>query len=215
MGSLHCAGMCGPLVLMSPVAGNSRAAFIGSKLLYHAGRLTTYGVIGMLFGMIGESLAFAGFQRWVSLAVGALMLAALVVAVPLKSRLTRIPLFVKSLFGQFIHKRTYASIFALGATNGLLPCGLVYIAAAASIAAGNFAGAIVYMIFFGLGTLPILLSVSWLGHTQRILRAQSMQRLVPVTVAVVGVLLIVRSQPVSLLTHGAERVKCPACAESK
>jgi uncharacterized protein len=199
--------------MMTPVAGNSRAAFFGSKLVYHAGRLITYAMIGTLFGLIGESLVFAGVQRWLSLLVGSVMLLAIFIAGPLKSRLTKIPLFVKSLFGRFIHKRTYGSIFTLGATNGLLPCGLVYIAATSSIATGNIAGSVAYMVFFGLGTLPILLSISYVGRAHAFLKLPNLQKLVPATIALVGVLLIIRSQPISLLTHGSERAKCAACSK--
>src|SRR3954469_14309814 len=74
MGSLHCAGMCGPLVLMTPVVGHSRASRVASRVLYHLGRITTYALIGLLFGMIGKSIVFAGLQRWLSLVVGMLML---------------------------------------------------------------------------------------------------------------------------------------------
>lgn len=199
--------------MMTPVAGASRAAFLGSKLVYHAGRLTTYAVIGILFGLIGESLVFAGVQRWLSLLVGSVMLFALFIAGPLKSRFSKVPIFVKSLFGQFIHKRTYSSIFTLGATNGLLPCGLVYIAATSSIATGNIAGSIAYMLLFGLGTLPVLFSISYVGRAHSFLKLPNLQKLVPVTIALVGILLIIRSQPISLLTHGSERAKCAACSE--
>lgn len=212
MGSLHCAGMCGPLVLMTPVIGPSRPQFILSKLTYHAGRLTTYATIGAIFGLIGESLVFAGLQCWISLIVGTLMLLALFMAIPLKSRFTRVPLFIKSLFGQFLRKRTLASIFSLGATNGLLPCGLVYMAATASIATGNLIASVGYMLLFGLGTLPMLLAISCAGQGLALFKRQALQKLVPVSVAIIGLMLIIRSQPISLITQPSVQTKCAACA---
>src|SRR5215212_5062528 len=149
MGSLHCAGMCGPLILMTPVVGNTRSSFFASRALYHLGRITTYAAIGLLFGLVGKSIILAGFQRWLSFIVGVLMLLILLLAIPLKAQLTRIPLAIKNLFGKFLRQRTYTSIFALGATNGLLPCGLVYMAATASTAAGSISSSILYMLLFG------------------------------------------------------------------
>lgn len=210
MGSLHCAGMCGPLVLMTPVAGSTPADFFASRVTYHAGRLATYGIIGALFGFVGESIVFAGFQRWLSLIVGTLMILAVMIAVPLKARFTRIPIFIKSLFGKFLHRRSFTAVFALGATNGLLPCGLVYMAATASIATGRIGQSALYMILFGLGTLPTLLAISLAG--KQFQRLPSLQKLVPISVFAVAALLILRAQPLSLLREPSAKAACPACA---
>ena len=213
MGSLHCAGMCGPLVLMTPVIGPSGFAFLASKLAYHSGRLITYSLLGALFGLVGESLVFVGIQRWLSLIFGLLMLLAVVLTAPLKTQLTRIPIAIKSLFGKFIRNRTLPSIFALGALNGLLPCGLVYAAATASIVAGSLPASIAYMLLFGLGTLPMLLAISLTGRRLTLLNRPFVQKIAPITVALVGLIMILRSQPLSLFTNPAERTQCPACIE--
>jgi sulfite exporter TauE/SafE len=214
MGSLHCAGMCGPLVLMTPVVGNTRASIIASRLVYHSGRIASYSLIGLLFGLIGESIAFAGFQRWLSLIAGLLMFVAIALAVPLKRRLTTIPLFIKKTFGSFLRARSFPSIFALGATNGFLPCGLVYMAAVASIAAGGPARSVAYMLFFGLGTIPMLLGISMAGQRLNLASVPVLQKLAPLAVATVAILLIVRADPIALLRNGGGRVSCPACAKS-
>jgi hypothetical protein len=211
MGSLHCAGMCGPLVLMTPVTGKSRSAFFASKLAYHAGRLATYALLGAFFGLVGESLVFAGIQRWLSLLIGILMLLAIFFATPFKTRLTAIPMSIKKIFGKLIHSRTLLSIFALGATNGLLPCGLVYAAATASIAVGSLPASIAYMLLFGLGTLPMLLAISLMGQRLPLLNRPFVQKLVPITVALVGLIMILRSQPLALFANPAERTQCPVC----
>jgi sulfite exporter TauE/SafE len=73
VGSLHCGVMCGPLVLAV-----SRASRVGAtQLAYHTGRIATYCSIGLVLGALGSTLAFAGFQRWLSIAAGVLILAAL------------------------------------------------------------------------------------------------------------------------------------------
>ena len=82
-GSLHCAAMCGPLVLAVAAARrqsphNAGARFCGGDILpglaYHGGRLVTYGFLGAVSGLIGAAVVFAGFQRWISIAAGCLVL---------------------------------------------------------------------------------------------------------------------------------------------
>lgn len=204
--------MCGPLVLMSPVVGDSRASIAASRILYHVGRLTTYALIGLIFGLVGESLVLAGLQRWLSIIVGVLMLLILILAIPLKAQLTRAPLAIKSLFGRFLRQRSYRSIFALGAVNGLLPCGLVYMAATASIVAGSAIHAALYMFLFGLGTVPMLLAVSFAAVRLNFAKFPAMRKLTPIAVASVAILLIVRADPVSLLRGESGAAKCPMCA---
>ena len=82
-GSLHCAAMCGPLVLAVNAArrqdpASPRADFAAETLstifAYHGGRLVTYGILGAVSGLIGAAIVFAGFQRWISIAAGCLIL---------------------------------------------------------------------------------------------------------------------------------------------
>jgi sulfite exporter TauE/SafE len=193
-------------MLLTPVVGNSPASRIASRLLYHLGRISTYAMLGLVIGAIGESIIIAGLQRWLSLTAGVLML----VVVLFKSRLTRPPLFIKSLFGSFLHRRSYQSIFALGAINGLLPCGLVYMAASASLAEGGAIGSISYMLLFGLGTMPMLLAIAF-GARLAPARIPALQKLAPITVTIVALLLIVRGDPVALLYDSSAKVHCPSC----
>jgi uncharacterized protein len=210
MGSLHCAGMCGPLILMIPVVGSSRASHVMSRGFYHAGRISVYGAVGLLFGLIGESIALAGFQRWLSIITGTLMLAALLSVIPIKAKLWRMPLFLKKRFASSLQRRTFSSIFALGAINGLLPCGLVYMAATASVAAGGAIESILYMILFGAGTLPMLIGISFIGNRSGFLRVPTLQKLVPIAVAAVAIALILRGDPISLWAGGSKN-QCPVC----
>jgi sulfite exporter TauE/SafE len=212
MGSLHCAGMCGPLVLMTPVVGSTRQSFLASRLLYHAGRILIYMVIGVVFGLIGESIVFAGFQRWLSIAVGVSMILALFFGRFLKAKLWRIPALAKSLIGGSLRKNSYQSVFALGAANGLLPCGLVYMAATASAATGSARHAAFAMFLFGLGNVPMLLAISMAGKRFNFSARPWLQKLAPVAVAAVALLLILRSDPISLLQGAAGPAHCPACA---
>lgn len=193
-GSLHCAGMCGPLVLAMPVAPGKFAAQLTGKLAYNAGRITTYALLGLLFGTFGQMLGLAGFQRWVSIAAGAAILLSLL-ALPLRNatfRIARPVNWLKSALGRLLKVRSLPAQFSFGALNGLLPCGLVYVACAAAAATGDALVGVQYMALFGLGTLPMMLG---LGLAGRLLHRQfqfRLQKLVPVSLAVMASLLILR-----------------------
>ncbi len=190
----HCAGMCGPLALALPGGGGTRSTFFAGRLLYNFGRLITYALMGAAFGLLGRGFALAGLQRWVSLVVGAMILIGLIVsprfarAVPV----TRTVNWLKSALGTLLRRRALPSLFAIGLLNGLLPCGLVYAACAGAIATGNVLSGIQYMAAFGLGTLPMMLAISLAGQKLQFVLRFRLQRLIPVSLAIVGTLLFIR-----------------------
>lgn len=192
VGSLHCAGMCGPLAVAVPVVGDGPRARIVSRLLYNSGRVLTYAILGLVAGVIGRSFVLAGFQRWVSILSGVLIIAGLLVSLKWSAD-GMIGLGVvrlKRLFGRALQRRTHGSNIVLGLLNGLLPCGLVYVAATAAIGTGHMVSGALYMLAFGVGTLPMMvgLGLSFSGFNRR----GRWRHLVPASVALVGVLLILR-----------------------
>lgn len=192
VGSLHCAGMCGPLAIAVPVVGEGRRARIVSRLVYNAGRIATYGILGLLAGLVGKSFALAGFQRWVSVIAGGLIIVGLLISLrwPADGLIGGAVVKLKRLFARALQRRTHDANLSLGLLNGLLPCGLVYVAAAAAIGTGHIVTGALYMLAFGLGTLPMMLG---LGLSFNGLNWRSRWRhLVPASVAMVGVLLILR-----------------------
>jgi hypothetical protein len=194
LGGLHCAGMCGPLMLALPAAGGSRGRFIAGRLVYQLGRVATYGLLGVVFGLVGKTLFLAGVQRWVSLTLGLLLLAGLVAS----PRLLEVRWLtgglgrLRSLMARYLRERTLGSLAVLGFLNGLLPCGLVYVAGAGATAAGSVWGGVGFMTLFGLGTLPVMLGMSLSGRVVPALLRHRLQRLVPASVAVLALLLILR-----------------------
>ncbi len=88
--------------------------------------------------------------------------------------------------------RSFQSLFFIGMLNGLLPCGLVYMAIAGAIGTGGVAEGSLYMILFGLGTIPMLLSISLAGNIMSIAVRKRINKLIPVLVVIVGVLFILR-----------------------
>ena len=193
-GSLHCAGMCGPLVLALPVLPGRAGARLAGKLAYNAGRIGTYTCLGLLAGLFGQMLGLAGFQRWVSLAAGAAILLSLL-ALPLHGVTNLIARPVNALklaLGKLLKARSLPAQFGFGALNGLLPCGLVYVAVAAAAATGTALGGLQYMALFGLGTLPMLLAIALAGQKLQLALRFKLQRLLPVSLAIVGTLLLLR-----------------------
>jgi sulfite exporter TauE/SafE len=194
VGSAHCAGMCGPLALALPATGNTRASFLAGRVLYNAGRLVTYAVLGAAFGLLGQTVALAGFQRWVSLAAGVAILLGLLASGRFAISLPAISTvgWLKASFGHLLRQRSLASVFLLGLLNGLLPCGLVYVAAASSTAQnGSLSGAL-FMGVFGLGTVPMMLALSLAGARMQFAWRGRLQRAVPVVAVMAATLLILR-----------------------
>jgi uncharacterized protein len=193
VGSLHCAVMCGPLIVAVSSAGGARLPFTTSRLLYNVGRIATYCAIGLLFGAVGKTFVLAGVQRWLSLGAGAIILLGLLLSTrfALKSPFAKAVVKLKSLFGRLLQRRTLSSQFLLGALNGLLPCGLVYIAAAAAATTLSPIGGALHMAAFGAGTLPMMLG---LGAASGRLRSVALrfQKLIPICVMLVAMLLLLR-----------------------
>ena len=161
-GSLHCIGMCSPLA-MTVTNMNSRALI--NRTVYNGGRILTYSILGALVASIGYLLPFLKFQNLISIVLGIFLLIAgvglLRLNVPFISRAAgSLTTSIKALFGSFLKKRSLVSIFVLGGLNGLLPCGLVWIALSFCITLNTAGDGILFMLFFGIGTLPAMLGAT-------------------------------------------------------
>lgn len=194
VGSLHCAGMCGPLALALPMTGNARTTFILGRVAYNLGRIVTYCALGAVFGLVGQTLALAGFQRWVSLAAGSAILIGLILSTKFATSVpvARSVAWIKSGLGAMLRRRSLASTFTLGTLNGLLPCGLVYAACAGAVATGSLVHGVEYMAAFGLGTVPMMLGIGLVGQKLQFTLRFKLQRLIPACLMIVAVMLILR-----------------------
>ena len=216
LGSLHCIGMCGPLALALPSAGQDRADYAMGRVLYNIGRVLTYAAMGIVFGLIGKTFALAGLQRGVSIAAGLFILAAALGW----HRLTSPSFgFLRGAWSKLIAQRSRTALFAIGLLNGLLPCGLVYVALAGAAATGSAAGGAVFMLAFGAGTIPAMLAVSLSGKLVHVGLRQKFHRMVPVTLGVLSVLFILRGMSLGIpyvspdLSPAAEHSCCHASQE--
>ena len=193
-GSLHCAGMCGPLALALPATGSGRVGYVTGRLAYNFGRITTYALLGVVFGLLGRSLSLIGIQRWLSIGAGCVILGGLIISTRagLGTPMVKVVVWLKSSFGALLRRRTLASLGLMGLLNGLLPCGLVYAACAGATATGSLTSGAAYMAFFGLGTVPLMLGLGLSGKALPVSLRFKLQQLVPLSIAVVGGLLILR-----------------------
>ncbi|WP_339710403.1 sulfite exporter TauE/SafE family protein [uncultured Kriegella sp.] len=198
LGSLHCVGMCGPIAFMLPVERNNEAKKFMQIFVYHFGRLLAYGTIGLVFGMLGKGLYVFGMQQKLSIIIGALMIA--VVLIPYKTfskyNLSQ-PFYkliakIKSRLGQQLKKKTPDTFLTIGFLNGFLPCGLVYMALFGAIAMGNAIQGALYMVLFGLGTIPLMTTAVYFSSLLKGVARQNVRKLIPVFVIIIGALFIVR-----------------------
>lgn len=198
LGSFHCVGMCGPIAFLLPVDRSNNAKKLGQIFIYHFGRLLAYSLIGLVFGLLGKSLYFFGMQQQLSIAVGALMI--LAILLPHKTfnkyNFSR-PLYkliskVKSSLAQQLKKKTPDTFFTVGFLNGFLPCGLVYMAVFGAIASGNALQGSLYMALFGAGTIPLMTSAIYLGNFVTGKVRQKIRRSVPVFVVIIGLFFVLR-----------------------
>lgn len=198
LGSAHCVGMCGPIALALSGGQASRARFVAGRCAYNAGRVATYAAIGIPFGLFGQALRMAGLQQALSIAAGVvLMLGAIAYAGAghwwhPSGTLANWTGGMKRLWGRLILQRSLPALFATGLLNGLLPCGLVYAALVGAAATGSAGGGALFMLVFGLGTFPAMLAVSLAGHLLQARVRRILQPMIPVGLAVVAGLLIVR-----------------------
>lgn len=198
LGSFHCVGMCGPIAFILPVDRSNPIKKVGQISLYHFGRIFSYALLGMVFGLVGKSLNLFGIQQQLSIGIGLLMI--LVVLIPQKTfnkynfsrPLYRIIGKVKSALGKELKKKSPDTFLTIGFLNGFLPCGLVYMAIFGAIASGNAWQGSLYMAFFGLGTVPLMTSAIYLGNFLNAQVRQRIRRAIPVFVVLIGCLFIVR-----------------------
>lgn len=198
MGSFHCAGMCGPIAIALPLHGNTIPQKIFGGALYNIGRTVTYGIMGAIFGLLGQGVELIGFQQKISVIMGALMIVSVLFPALFKNQYSMDKSWftfvgkLKKSIGKMFSIRSFSSLFLIGLLNGLLPCGLVYMAIAGAIGTGEIVLGSLYMILFGLGTIPMMLSISLAGNVMSLAIRNKINKLIPVLVVVVGVFFILR-----------------------
>lgn len=190
--------MCGPLVLALPLGVREKWLILRQMMVYHTGRILTYAALGLFFGMIGKGFAMAGFQKGLAVTAGVLMLLMAFMAWRFERILLAMPGFgkftrnVQQGISRLIGRYPGRATFGMGVLNGLLPCGMVYAAIAGAISTSDAGGGALFMVFFGLGTLPLLLGISLLGHSFPAAVRKHLRFVQPVLLTLAGLLLLQR-----------------------
>ena len=194
----HCIGMCGPIAISMGLTKNQKANFYLQNLTYQFGRIFTYSLLGAALGIIGQSFEFAGFQSYLSILVGVLLVTMAVFSFGGKDFASRIPMISKALLkvkitlGKILQKPDYKSRFTTGILNGLLPCGMVYMALTASLAAGGIWQSYFFMFLFGIGTFPFMFAVVFIGNFLTSTLRVKILNIIPVLMIGLGALFILR-----------------------
>jgi uncharacterized protein len=170
LGSSHCIGMCGGFALSLGLGAPTLLGNFGRQLLYSAGRIFTYGVLGCAAGFAGlwfarRSSPLVHAQSLLSFAAGVFLIVQgmhTLVRFPRFSWFkhatagTILPCQSGSFLGPLLTSPRASSMLIAGVLNGLLPCGLVYGYLALASSGASLAGGLATMVAFGLGTVPLM-----------------------------------------------------------
>ena len=196
--SLHCIGMCGPIAMMLPIDHQNEAKKVTQIVTYHLGRLTAYATIGLIFGLLGRGFFLAGLQQNMSIFIGVAMIIVVLIPEKIFSRYNfskpvyKIISKIKSSLGNQFKNKSYKSLFTIGLLNGFLPCGMVYVALFGAIAMQSAGFGILYMLLFGLGTIPLMSIVVYIHSLIKLPFRNKIQKAIPYVTVFIGVLFILR-----------------------
>ncbi|GAA4752810.1 sulfite exporter TauE/SafE family protein [Flavisolibacter ginsenosidimutans] len=198
VGSLHCIGMCGPIALSLPMGARSTNGRLHGALLYNLGRIVTYSWLGLVLGLAGGFLITPKAQSTVSVVFGAAILLYLLLPSDTKKRFGKTPpaqsffLVLRKGLGKLLSTPTNQSLFGIGLLNGLLPCGMIYLALTSSFLTGSLIKGSLFMAAFGAGTFPAMLTVAFFGSFVNQKMRLNFRKAVPFFLACMAVLLVLR-----------------------
>jgi len=198
LGSFHCIGMCGPIALALPLGRRGPAGKVAGVLLYNAGRIMTYSILGLISGLIGKGFSLMGLQQVLSVLIGIVIIATVVLSKTwtssIEQKMSALPVLkeIKTAIQQLFRRASLPSFFLIGGLNGLLPCGFVYIALPMAMATGTSWQGALFMALFGLSTVPAMMIVSFSHRLFSLSFRNNVKRALPVFMFLLGVLLVVR-----------------------
>src|SRR5690606_20539714 len=196
--SLHCVGMCGPIAMMLPVDRRSQDRKTLQIILYHLGRLLSYGFLGLIFGLLGRGLYLAGIRQQLSVVIGVMIISVAVISERIFAKYNfSKPIYkgisyIKTSLGNKFNSSTNKSIFTIGILNGFLPCGMVYMALFGALAMQNPFYGMLFMMLYGLGTVPLMSTVVYFSSFIKNSLGKRFTTLIPIVAACVGILFILR-----------------------
>ena len=180
LGGTHCIGMCGGIVgaLSSGLSldvQTSRRRLVAAQVAYNTGRISSYTVAGVLLGLFGQQLAETGVLQ--GFPVGRIVAGVIMILFGiylagwwhsllfLERAGAHLWKYIEPLGRRFVPVRGAGQAYLLGLVWGWLPCGMVYAVLALALASGSARGGGSIMLAFGLGTLPVMLTVGLAFNT--------------------------------------------------
>ncbi len=217
-GSLHCAGMCGPIIWVMPfhaLSGFKKWLGVG---LYHLGRITVYAAMASVLYSF-KSLFQPQWQQYISIGMGLLLIiAGLISFFPSSKFSIKLPWtgFVRKHLGTFMGSPKVGTLLITGMLNGLLPCGLVYMALSATMVAPDMGHAVVLMYAFGIGTVPMMVALTVIKDRTKFIKLGDIRKFVPVVMIAFGCLFMLRGMnlgipyisPKVTVEQNAVKAKC-------
>lgn len=197
LGSLHCAVMCGPLMLSLPIEKRSIWSAGFNLLLYQTGRILIYTLMGGLAGWLGSTFSIIANQKLLSIILGLLLISfkLLQFSSNYSKRLSSFQFKLISPISKLMGKLFGFPLweFFAGILNGIIPCGMVYLALATAVNSASTINGLQFMFLFGLGTLPLLMIISLGGvYLRKYIRFDT-RKLIPWFMFFMGILLLLRS----------------------
>lgn len=198
LGSLHCIGMCGSIAFALPLKNASFAYRMMGAFSYNLGRITTYSLFGLIFGLFGEGIKTASSQQFLSILIGSILILGVIVPAKWLNNLSptsfvyRQIAFVKQQLGTLLKSSSLHNLWLIGFLNGFLPCGLVYTAIGAAIAFGEIKNSVLFMVAFGLGTLPLMFLATQLASVVSVAIRNKIRKFFPILIITIGLLFILR-----------------------
>ena len=208
----HCIGMCGGIVIAYSTTkiedSWSKEKQTIAHILYSLGRITTYIILGAIFGFLGGVAIFNNLANGILLIIAGIFMVLTGLSLLGKLKfLTNIEHSISSsnwyreTFRELLNRKTLTSFYILGLINGVLPCGLVYFFAVTSASTGSPLYGALVMFIFGVSTIPALFSLGFfVGLYKNSNLRDIILKLASITVIIFGVYTI---------KNGYEYIKYP------
>lgn len=194
----HCIGMCGGFIFAYSStkmdASMSRAEQLMRHSAYNIGRVSSYAMLGMLFGGAGMLFSVSMPTKGMLLITAGILMIITALSMLGISKLLHLlegsflnfPIF-KTLFSRLIKSKSVKSFFALGMMNGFFPCGFVFFFAAKASSSASIVEGGLIMFAFGLATVPTLLALGQsINFMREIAFRQTMNRLAAISIGIYG-----------------------------
>lgn len=203
LGSAHCAGMCGPIVLALGAAAPSTRVNLCRQGLFSIGRLFTYGFLGACAGFAGMTVRHSS-QQWIDIARILSITAGLALVVQGLSSADIFPQLTwrrwwrgssclgTTFFASYLRSPQQGFAFLAGLMAGFLPCGLVYSFLMLAASSLDLLRGAATMAAFGVGTLPVMVLIGGSGSLVNLTWRTRLNRWAAWAMVAVGIMSISR-----------------------